>query len=76
MEDIRKIVMIIEEIENGQIIKIRNEAIMENVNQITEKHTHLCETIIKVKDFLLFKKIFEYSQGKEYSNVLNMRYKN
>ena len=65
MEDIRKIVMIIEEIENGQIIKIRNEAIMKKVNQIIEKHTYLCETINKVKDFLLFKKIFENSRGED-----------
>ena len=65
MEDIRKIVMIIEEIENGQIIKIRNEAIMKKVNQIIEKHNYLCETINKVKDFLLFKKIFENSRGED-----------
>ena len=65
IEDLRKIVMIIYEIEKGQIIKIINEAIMENAKQIIKKHIYLCEKINNVKEFLFFKKIFEYYQCKE-----------
>ena len=36
----------------------------------------LCEEIKKVKDFLLFKKIFENAQGKNQQSLLMMLYTN
>ena len=62
-QDIQTISNIIEEIENCPIINFRNEDKRDSI-KVLFKHMPLCEEINKVKDFLLFKKIFENSQGR------------
>ena len=63
-EDIRKITIILDEIENSPIQKFKAEETIKAISYL-EKHNTLCNEIKKVKDFLLFKKIFENAQGKD-----------
>ena len=63
-EDIRKITIILDEIENNPIQKFKAEETRKSIEDLL-KHLPLCDEIKKVKDFLLFKKIFENAQGKE-----------
>ena len=63
-EDIKKITKILEEIENNSIQKFKEEETRKSIEGL-EKHSELCHEIKKVKDFLLFKKIFEKAQGKD-----------
>ena len=63
-EDIRKITIILDEIENNPIQKFNAEETRKSIESL-EKHSSLCDEIKKVKDFLLFKKIFENAQGKD-----------
>ena len=64
IKDIQKITSIINEIENSPIINFRNEEKKNEINEFT-KYDPLCKQISLVKDFLLFKKIFENAQGKD-----------
>jgi len=61
-DDIRKITIILDEIENSPIQKFRTEGTRKSIEALM-KHEGLCDEIKKVKDFLLFKKIFENTQG-------------
>ena len=62
INDIQKIKDIIKEIEESSIIEFRNEDRQKAI-EVLESHNALCEEINKVKDFLLFKKIFENATG-------------
>ena len=62
INDINKINDIIKEIEESSIIEFRNEDRQKKMKEL-ESHNSLCDEINKVKDFLLFKKIFENAQG-------------
>ena len=64
INDIQKIKNIIKEIEETPIIEFRTEDMQKNI-EVLEKHNSLCEEINKVKDFLLFKKIFENAQDRD-----------
>ena len=61
-DDIKKITNILDEIENSPIQKFKMEETRKTIESL-EGHMSLCEEIKKVKDFLLFKKIFENAQG-------------
>ena len=61
-EDIKKITIILDEIENNPIQKYKAEETRKSIEELLE-HITLCEEIKNVKDFLLFKKIFENTQG-------------
>ena len=63
-EDIEKIKIIFNEIENGPIRKLNNEEIRKSIEGLLN-HLPLCNEINKVKDFIFFKKIFENAQGKD-----------
>ena len=60
--EINKIKRIIKEIEESSIIEFRNEIRQKDIKDL-ESYNTLCDEINKVKDFLLFKKIFENAQG-------------
>ena len=64
IKDIQKITSIINEIENSPIINFRNEEKKNEINELS-KYDPLCKQVSLVKDFLLFKKIFENAQGKD-----------
>ena len=66
IKDIQKITNIINDIETKPVNEFKNET-MKNSIQGLLKHLDLCNQIKKVKNFLLFKKIFENSQGKDQS---------
>jgi len=61
-EDIKKITNILDDIENSPIMKFKAEDTRKAIEYL-EKRKPLCDEIKKVKDFLLFKKIFENAQG-------------
>ena len=61
-EDIKTITNILDEIENSPIQQFRLDKTKESIKDLT-KHRTLCDEIEKVKNFLLFKKIFENAQG-------------
>jgi len=61
---INDITKLINEIENKAIINFKSEDMKEAIKEF-EKYDELCRNINLVKDFLLFKKIFEKSQGKD-----------
>ena len=63
-EEIKKITIFLEEIENGPIFKFRMDETRKTIESL-EKYRMLCEEIKKVKDFLIFKKIFENVQGRD-----------
>ena len=63
-KDIQKISDTINDIENNSIINFRNEEMKKTIKDL-EQHETLCNDINLVKDFLLFKKIFENAQGKD-----------
>jgi len=63
-EDIKKITNILDEIENSPVLKFKTEETKKSIEYL-EKHKPLCDEIKKVKDFLLFKKIFENAQGRD-----------
>ena len=73
--DIKKITNILNEIENSPIQKFKAEDTRKTIEEL-EKHNTLCEEIRKVKDFLLFKKIFENATGKDQAEIFeNARWK-
>ena len=61
-DDINKINDIIERIENNSIIDFKKDVRQKEIKNF-EKYNTLCDEIKKVKDFLLFKKIFENATG-------------
>ena len=67
-EDIKIITNILNEIENSPIQKFKQEETRKAIEKL-EKHIPLCDEIKKVKDFLLFKKIFENAQGKDQAEI-------
>ena len=69
-EDIKKITDILEEIENSPIQKFNMDETRKAIESL-EKHNDLCDEIKKVKDFLLFKKIFENAQGQNQSELFD-----
>ena len=64
IEDIQGISNLINEIENSPIINFRNEEMYIKIEKI-QRYEVLCDEINKLKDFLLFNKIYENAQGKE-----------
>ena len=64
---IQEIANIINDIETKPINEYKTEAMKNSINKILKKYESLCDKIKKVKDFLLFKKIFENAQGKDQS---------
>ena len=65
LPDIKKITTIVNEIENSPLVNFRNEEKQKEIKELIEKHQKTCEKISLVKDFLLFKKIFDNAQGKD-----------
>ena len=63
-EDIKRIKIILNEIENGPILKFNNEETRKSIEDLL-RHLPLCNEINKIKDFMFFKKIFENTQGKD-----------
>ena len=63
---IQDISNIINDIETKPINEFKTEAMKNYIDDLL-KHESLCEKIKQLKDFLLFKKIFENSQGKDQS---------
>jgi len=61
-EDIRKITKILDEIEDNPIKNFKTTETAKSIEELM-KHKPLCQKIKRVKDFLLFKKIFENAQG-------------
>jgi len=61
-ENIKQITNILDDIENSPVIKFKTEDTKKVIESL-EKLRPLCDEIKKVKDFLLFKKIFENAQG-------------
>ena len=68
ISDIKKITNILNEIENSPIQKFKAEDTRKTIEEL-EKYNPLCEEIRKVKDFLLFKKIFENATGKDQAEI-------
>ena len=63
-EDINKITKILDDIEKIKIKDFNAEKTTKEIEHLSG-HEDLCKEIQKVKDFLLFKKIFENAQGKD-----------
>ena len=63
-EDIRKISKILDEIEESPIKYFKAQETGKSIEELL-KHKPLCQNIKTVKDFLLFKKIFENAQGND-----------
>jgi hypothetical protein len=61
-ENIKQITNILDDIENSPVIKFKTEDTKKVIESL-ENLRLLCDEIKKVKDFLLFKKIFENAQG-------------
>ena len=74
IDDIKQISKIIDEIENSPISSFKTEKIR-FVDELKKKHKDLCRKIDKVKDFLLFKKIFDNAQGKDQNERFINAYK-
>ena len=62
VDDIQIIKNIIKEIEESPLFGFRYEVMQKEIEYL-ERHINLCEEINKVKDFFLFKKIFENAIG-------------
>ena len=75
IDDIRKIAKILDEIENSPISNFRNNETNKSIDELRDKHNDLCLKINEVKDFLLFKKIFEKAQGQDQADRFNDAYK-
>ena len=63
-DEIKNIVKVLEEIENSSIQKFNSEETRKAIEGLLTLNS-LCELITIVKDFLLFKKIFENAQGSD-----------
>ena len=67
-DDIRRIIKIINDIETKNICELKNEEMDKYIDKLLKLEPK-CETINKVKDFLLFKEIFKISQGKDQGEI-------
>jgi len=67
-DDISRISNIIDEIETKNISELKNEEMDKSIDELLKLESK-CETINKVKDFLLFKEIFKISQGKDQGEI-------
>jgi hypothetical protein len=74
IDDIRKIAKILDEIENSPISNFKNNETIKSIDEFQQKHIDLCVKIDEVKDFLLFKKIFEKAQGQDQAARFNDAY--
>ena len=63
-QEIKKISKIINDIENKPINEYINQKMKDSINEL-KRYKNLCEKVNEVKDFLLFKIIFDNSQGKD-----------
>ena len=63
-EQIKSLTNIINNIETKTIKEFYNDKTQEDINKLSELKNTPCDEINKVKDFLLFKKIFEKSKGR------------
>ena len=63
-KEIMYLTIIIMDIENKQIKEFKTQKMREDIDNLM-KLKPLCDEICKVKDFLLFKKIYENSQGRD-----------
>ena len=70
--NIKIITNILNEIENNPIQKFKAEETRKTIVNL-EQHIFLCDEIKKVKDFLLFKKIFENAQRKDKPKFLKLQ---
>ena len=64
-DDINEINKLIGRIENNTIIDFKKDERQKEIQYFFDKHNILCDDIKKVKDFLLFKKIFENARGSD-----------
>ena len=62
---------VLNEIENNPMQKFKAEKARMTIENL-EQHIFLCDEIKKVKDFLLFKKIFENAQRKDKPKFLKL----
>jgi hypothetical protein len=62
LDEIKKIIIIVNEIETKPIREFKNQEMKESIERLMHLK-NISDEINKVKDFLLFKKIFENAQG-------------
>ena len=74
IDDIKKLAKILIEIENSPIAYLRNNETSKSVDDLINTHKDLCDQIKEVKDFLLFKKIFEDTKGKDQEDRFSKAY--
>ena len=70
-KDIKIITNILNEIEDSEIQKFNLEVTRKPIEKL-ERLIPLCDEIKKVKDFLLFKKIFENAQGRDQAEIFEV----
>ena len=70
-KEIKIITNILNEIENSPIQKFNQEDTRKTIEEL-EGLIPLCDEIKKVKDFLLFKKIFENAQGRDQAEIFQV----
>ena len=69
-DDIKSISKTLEEIDSNPVKLYKTDKIQERINKLL-KHMTLCNEIKELKDFLLFKKIYENAMGKDQSDRFN-----
>ena len=69
-EEIKQLTNIIKDMETKKIKEFQIQATKESINKLLI-HKPKCDEINKVKDFLLFKKIFEKAQGRDQEERFN-----
>ena len=67
-DDISRITNIIIDIETKNICELKNEEMDKSIDELLKLQTK-CDTINKVKDFLLFKELFKISQGTDQGEI-------
>ena len=67
-DDISRITNIINDIETKNICELKNEEMDKSIDKLLKLQTK-CDTINKVKDFLLFKELFKISQGTDQGEI-------
>ena len=74
IDDIRKIAEILDKINNSPMSTFKNNETSKSIDDLQQKYRDLCTQIDEVKDFLLFKKIFEKAQGKDQEDIFKNAY--
>ena len=74
IDDIRKIAEILDKINNSPMYTFKNNETSKSIDDLQQKYRDLCTQIDEVKDFLLFKKIFEKAQGKDQEALFKNAY--